>query len=174
MSQTQEVKVPELGESITEAIIATWLRAKGEYVRADEPIVELETDKITVEVPAPTAGLLVEQHGDEGATVNVGALIATIDASADAPADDPAPTTGAAAAPASPAPTASPAPASAPVMPAARAEAQRAGVDTSSIQGSGRGGRVLKEDVQRAATASASVPAPPPSRTKDLEVAESR
>ena len=51
MSQTQEVKVPELGESITEAIIATWLRAKGEYVRADEPIVELETDKITVEVP---------------------------------------------------------------------------------------------------------------------------
>ena len=51
MSQPQEVKVPELGESITEAIIATWLRAKGEYVRADEPIVELETDKITVEVP---------------------------------------------------------------------------------------------------------------------------
>ena len=77
MSQLNQVKVPELGESITEAIIASWLRGVGEYVNADDPIVELETDKITVEVPAPSAGVLVECVGDEGATVNVGALIAT-------------------------------------------------------------------------------------------------
>ena len=86
MPQLNQVKVPELGESITEAIIATWLRGVGEYVQADDPIVELETDKITVEVPAPSAGVLVERVGDEGATVNVGALIATIAAEGAAPA----------------------------------------------------------------------------------------
>ncbi len=158
MPQLNQVKVPELGESITEAIIATWLRGVGEYVNADDPIVELETDKITVEIPAPSAGVLVEQVGDEGATVNVGALIATIDADASPPASAPSPAPSATDA-GPPASTAAPA-AVADVMPAARAEGQRRGVDPATVAGTGRGGRVLKEDVMRASSTSAASAGP--------------
>ena len=162
MSQLNQVKVPELGESITEAIIASWLRGVGEYVNADDPIVELETDKITVEVPAPSAGVLVECVGDEGATVNVGALIATIDGAAARPEQ---PSAAPAASPsAAPAEQPSAAPSSAaPVMPAARAEAHRSNVDPANVAGTGRGGRVLKEDVQRAASTPAAAPPVAPS-----------
>jgi 2-oxoglutarate dehydrogenase E2 component (dihydrolipoamide succinyltransferase) len=160
MPQLNQVKVPELGESITEAIIATWLRGVGEYVNADDPIVELETDKITVEVPAPSAGVLVEQVGDEGATVNVGALIATIDTDASPPASAPSPGPSATDT-APPASTAAPT-AVADVMPAAHAEGQRRGVDPTTVAGSGRGGRVLKEDVMRAASSPAAAKAPTP------------
>ncbi|MGB1698641.1 MAG: 2-oxoglutarate dehydrogenase complex dihydrolipoyllysine-residue succinyltransferase [Nannocystaceae bacterium] len=164
MPQLNQVKVPELGESITEAIIATWLRGVGEYVQADDPIVELETDKITVEVPAPSAGVLVERVGDEGATVNVGALIATIDAEGVAPATSAAETS----ADPAPAPAAAPTPTTdAAVMPAARAEGQRRGIDPSTVQGSGRGGRVLKEDVMRAPTAPAATPRTTPARAPE-------
>jgi 2-oxoglutarate dehydrogenase E2 component (dihydrolipoamide succinyltransferase) len=149
MSTTLEV--PALGESITEAIVAKWLKQVGESVNVDEPVVELETDKITVEVPAPASGVLTRQHAPEGATVNVGDPIAELDASGVAAA---APSPAKPAAPAKSAEPAAPA-----AMPAATHEAGRSGVDLATVEGTGRGGRVLKEDVQRAAAAS-SAPAP--------------
>lgn len=153
------IVVPTLGESITEAIVARWLKQVGEAVAVDEPIVELETDKITVEVPAPSAGVITEHKAEEGATVNVGDSIAALDASASAAAAPAAATPApAAAAPAA----ASSAPGSAPAMPAAAAQAQRSGVDLNQVSGTGRGGRILKEDVVKAAsggTKAASAPA---------------
>lgn len=144
-----------MGESVTEGVIAQWLKNEGDTVAADEPLVEVETDKITVEVPAPSAGVLLKQGAGEGDTVNVGDVIGSIDGNASAAAAAPA-----AAAPAA-APAAPAASAGAAAMPAARAEAQRSGVDVGSVPGTGRGGRVLKEDVQRAASA----PAPTPTRS---------
>src|SRR3954469_10855493 len=75
-----EVKVPTLGESITEATLGQWLKKPGDPVRADEPVASLETDKVAVEVPSPVAGTMTEQMVAEGATVSVGAVIARIDA----------------------------------------------------------------------------------------------
>ncbi|WP_331709209.1 biotin/lipoyl-containing protein, partial [Sphingomonas sp. CCH20-B6] len=95
-----EVKVPVLGESITEATLGEWLKRPGEAVKADEPIASLETDKVSVEVPAPVAGVMGQQLVQPGDTVQVGAVIATVDAG-----------DGAAA---TPAPAAAPAPAPAP------------------------------------------------------------
>lgn len=147
MSTTLEV--PALGESITEAIVAKWLKQIGESVAIDEPVVELETDKITVEVPAPAAGVLTKQFAPEGATVNVGDLIAELDSNAAATA----PVQAAAKAPPAAAPAPVQAPATPAAMPAAQHEAGRSGVDLASVDGTGRGGRILKEDVQRAANA---------------------
>jgi len=148
-----------MGESVTEGVIAQWLKNEGDAVSADEPLVEVETDKITVEVPAPSAGVLRTQGAAEGDTVNVGDVIGSIDADGSAAQAAPA---AAAPAPAA-APAAVPAPAgSAPAMPAAQAEAGRSGVDLGSVQGTGRGGRILKEDVQRAASAPAPKPAAAP------------
>ena len=73
-----EIKVPTLGESVTEATVAKWFKQAGEAVAADEPLVELETDKVTVEVPAPSAGTIAEIKAPAGTTVNVGALLGTI------------------------------------------------------------------------------------------------
>lgn len=161
------IKVPALGESISEAIIAKWLKQPGEAIKVDEPVVELETDKITVEVPSPVAGVLKQQLAEVGATINVGDVIAEIEegaaaaagAQADAEAAADAEAQAAAAAPA-PEPARAPAPAraAAPAMPAARAEAARTGVDLGAVEGTGRGGRILKEDVQRAAAAPAAKP----------------
>src|SRR5712675_116613 len=75
---TAEIKVPSLGESITEATVAKWLKHPGETVAADEPIAELETDKVTLEVPAPVSGTLAEVLAEEGANVPVGAVLGTI------------------------------------------------------------------------------------------------
>jgi len=158
-----EIRVPQMGESVTEGVIATWLKAEGDSVQADEAIVEVETDKITVEVPAPAAGVLKRRAAEVGQTVAVGDVIGELEAGAGAteapkPAAAPAPA-------ASAAPAAAPAPSAAPAMPAARAEAQRSNVDLGSVDGTGRGGRVLKEDVQRVAeqsrTAKPSAPAKP-------------
>ena len=155
---TLEIIVPPLGESISEAIIARWLKQTGDAVAADEPIVELETDKITVEVRAPSSGVLGKLLAAEGERVMIGQVIAQLDssASATAPAAPPAP--------AAPAPTRLPAPAptstSGEAMPAARAEAARTGVDLGDVTGTGRGGRILKEDVQQAAAKPAAAPAP--------------
>ena len=153
---TLEIIVPPLGESISEAIIARWLKQTGDAVAADEPIVELETDKITVEVRAPSSGVLGKLLAAEGERVMIGQVIAQLDssASATAPAAPPAP--------AAPAPTRLPAPASTSgeAMPAARAEAARTGVDLGDVTGTGRGGRILKEDVQQAAAKPAAAPAP--------------
>src|SRR5262245_30819801 len=109
-----DLRVPALGESITEAIIAKWLKKVGEATADDEPVVDLETDKVSVQLPAPAAGVLVEQKFAEGATVKVGDIIGSIDAKASAkPAAAPAPAPAPAAAAPAPAPAPVPAPAAA-------------------------------------------------------------
>ncbi len=153
------IKVPALGESITEAIIANWLQPVGARVEVDQPLVELETDKVTVEVPSPVAGILTRHGAVKGATVRVGEVIGEVDTGASEPVapahSQPTPSQPA---PSQPAPTdRSQIPAAA--MPSARAEAARSGVDLDSVSGTGRGGRILKEDVQRAAQPVAPAPA---------------
>jgi 2-oxoglutarate dehydrogenase E2 component (dihydrolipoamide succinyltransferase) len=155
-----EVKVPTLGESVTEATVGQWLKKPGEAVKADEPIVSLETDKVAVDVPAPVAGTLGDIIAKEGDTVNVGALLATINEGAAAAASS-AP----AAAPAAKAEAAAPAPAaSAPVSddeeggnltlsPAVRRLVLEHGLDPSKIKGTGKDGRLTKDDVTAAVAA---------------------
>ncbi|SEH19463.1 2-oxoglutarate dehydrogenase E2 component [Sphingopyxis sp. YR583] len=164
-----EVKVPTLGESVTEATIGEWLKKPGEAVALDEPIASLETDKVAVEVPSPVAGVMGQQLAAVGDTVNVGAAIATIEAggaaAAPAPAAAaPAPAKAEAAAPA-PAATAAPAGESVDTVttmsPAVRRLVLEHGVDPTKIQGSGKDGRLTKEDVLAAANnAPAAAPAP--------------
>jgi 2-oxoglutarate dehydrogenase E2 component (dihydrolipoamide succinyltransferase) len=159
---TIEVRVPTLGESVTEATVATWFKKPGDAVAADEMLCELETDKVTVEVPAPAAGTLGEIVAPEGSTVGVAALLATINegASAAPKAAEPAP------APA-PAPTPAPAPAVAKDVenaPSAVKIMAEKGIDPATVQGTGRDGRVMKEDVLAAVAAPkpAAAPAPAP------------
>lgn len=166
-----EVKVPTLGESVTEATIGEWLKKPGEAVALDEPIASLETDKVAVEVPSPVAGVMGQQLAAVGDTVNVGAAIATIEAGGAAAA--PAPT-AAAPAPAAKAEAAAPAPAATAaaaaegvdtvttMSPAVRRLVLEHGVDPTKIQGSGKDGRLTKEDVLAAANnAPEAAPAPP-------------
>ncbi len=149
-----EVKVPTLGESVTEATIGEWLKQPGEAVALDEPIASLETDKVAVEVPSPVAGVMGQQVVAVGDTVNVGAVIATIEAGG-AAAATPAP----AAAPAAKAEAAAPAPATASedsvttLSPAVRRLVLEHGLDPSKIKGTGKDGRLTKEDVLAAANA---------------------
>ncbi len=152
-----EVKVPVLGESITEATLGQWLKKPGEAVAADEPIASLETDKVAIEVPSPVAGVMGAYAVEEGATVNVGAVIASIEAGSGAPAAAPAPAVAATAlqpvatAPA-PAPVAAPAENSdLPLSPAVRRLVLELGIDPSKIKGTGKDGRLTKEDVVAAA-----------------------
>ncbi len=159
-----EVKVPVLGESITEATLGQWLKKPGEAVAADEPIVSLETDKVAVEVPAPAAGVMGAYLVEEGATVNVGALLTMIEAGTGAPAPAPAKTVAApavaassASVPAATAPVA-PAPADAgdlTLSPAVRRLVLEHGLDPSKIRGTGKDGRLTKEDVLAAASGNA-------------------
>jgi 2-oxoglutarate dehydrogenase E2 component (dihydrolipoamide succinyltransferase) len=180
------IKVPPLGESIVEATISRWLKREGEAVTAGETLVELETDKVTVEVPATTSGVLVRRAHQEGDVVTLGAVLAELDESAtakpaaSAPAASPSPP-----APAPPAATPesrpaveakpTPAPSSAPVQapeevrasPAARRMSAEEGVDLRTVQGTGRGGVVSKPDVvehmsRTAASASTAAPPAPP------------
>ena len=168
-----EIKVPTLGESVTEATVAKWLKAPGEAVAVDEPLVELETDKVTLEVNATAAGTLAEIVAPEGSNVAVGALLGRIgDGAAGAkPAAKPAPKTAEKPAPAAkpaPAPAARPAPAPAAAAampgPAARKLIAESGVDPATIAGTGKDGRVTKGDVvqlmERAPAAAAPAPAP--------------
>jgi len=157
-----DIKVPTLGESVTEATIAKWKKAVGEAVVADEVIVELETDKITMEVNATASGVLTSITMPEGSTVAVGQVIGAIDSSATAsvatPATSPAPASTAA-----PAATSS----SVVAMPSAAKLASEQGIDTATIAGTGKDGRVTKGDVLQAtnaapATAQAPAPAPRP------------
>ena len=161
-----EVKVPTLGESVTEATIGEWLKQPGEAVALDEPIASLETDKVAVEVPSPVAGVMGQQVVAVGDTVNVGAVIATIEAGdgkAAAPAAAaPAPAKAEAAAPA-PAATASEESGDGvtTLSPAVRRLVLEHGLDPSKIKGSGKDGRLTKEDVLAAANnAPAAAPAP--------------
>ncbi len=156
-----EIKVPTLGESVTEATIAKWFKNVGDAVKADEPLCELETDKVTVEVPAPAAGMLSAITAPAGTTVAVGAKLGELEAGAAGKAAAPA---AAAPAPAKAAPAAA-----APVAiasdkqpgPAARKALSEAGLDASAVAGSGKDGRVTKTDVAAAAAAPKPAPAAP-------------
>ena len=172
-----EVKVPALGESITEATVGQWLKAPGDAVALDEPIVSLETDKVAVEVPSPVAGTLTEQVAKEGDTVAVGALLALIGAASDAAAggssqSEPVVETSSAPAPAEvvaneakPVEPASQNDASLTLSPAVRRAVLANHVDPSGIRGSGKDGRITKDDVMAAATAKTSAPPPAPAAT---------
>ena len=154
-----EVNVPVFAESITEGTLLAWHKKAGEAVARDEVLVDIETDKVVLEVPAPQAGVLVEIIVTEGDTVESQQVLARIDTEAAVTAAAPASQAPAAeAAPAAPASNAQ----AGVAMPAAAKLAAEKGVDVASVQGSGRDGRVLKEDVQNApAAARAAAPAAP-------------
>ena len=160
-----DIRVPTLGESVTEATIGKWFKQPGEAVAVDEPLVELETDKVTIEVPAPAAGVLSEVMVKDGETVAVGALLGQIMDGAGAAK----PT--ATAAPPKPAPAAKPiaAPApqpvtgakpDAPLAPSVRRISAETGMDASTVPGSGKDGRVTKGDMLAAIERAASAPTP--------------
>ena len=143
-----EIKVPTLGESISEATLGQWLKKPGEAVKADEPVASLETDKVAIEVPAPVAGIMGDYIVEEGTTVNVGAVIGTVSeggAAATAPK-----------AVAEPVAASTPAPAASegsdlPLSPAVRRLVLEQGIDPTRIKGTGKDGRLTKEDVLAAA-----------------------
>ncbi|HUZ91662.1 MAG TPA: 2-oxoglutarate dehydrogenase complex dihydrolipoyllysine-residue succinyltransferase [Methylocella sp.] len=166
-----EIRVPTLGESVTEATIGRWFKQPGEAVLADEPIVELETDKVTLEVNAPAPGILAEIAAKDGETVSVGALLGQIEDSAAATppkAETKAkakPVAPPSAAPPSPAPAAPAPPREMPASPAAAKIAADHGLDAAVVEGSGKRGQVLKGDVLdyiAKAPAPSPVPAPAP------------
>jgi 2-oxoglutarate dehydrogenase E2 component (dihydrolipoamide succinyltransferase) len=138
------VRVPELGESVANGTIARWLVKEGERVERDQPLVEITTDKVDAEIPAPVAGVVTSLLAAEGETVEIGAVIAQIEESPGAAASPPA---------AKPAPPAAvPAAEAARATPLAKRAAQEAGVPLASVTGSGPSGRVMKADVEAART----------------------
>jgi 2-oxoglutarate dehydrogenase E2 component (dihydrolipoamide succinyltransferase) len=169
-----EIRVPSLGESVTEATIGRWFKKAGEAVTADEPLVELETDKVTIEVPAPAGGVLSEIAVQNGETVAVGALLGQITegavgaaaaldekvsraagaereaARARAPEPRPAPAPP-------PQPAAGPA---APVAPSVRRLSAETGIDVATVEGTGKDGRVTKGDMLAAIERAAAAPTP--------------
>jgi len=170
------IVLPALGESVTEGTVTRWLRAVGDVVAADEPLLEVSTDKVDTEIPAPASGTLLEISVGEDQTVPVGTQLGLIgDGAAPAAAPPPPP---APAAPPPPAPPAAPAPPPAPSAPAPSAPASQAsdayvtplvrrlaeqqGIDLSTVVGTGVGGRIRKQDVLAAASAAASAAAAPP------------
>lgn len=158
-----EVKVPMLSESVAEATLLSWHKKQGEFVKRDETLIDIETDKVVLELPAPDSGVLVSIVKGDGGTVASQEVIATIDTEATASAGPSAAAVPAAvAATATVATAAASAPASAAVMPAAQKIATEQNVATDTLAGSGRGGRVTKEDVLGAVQARAVAPAPAP------------
>lgn len=150
-----DVKVPMLSESVSEGTLLEWKKKVGEAVARDEILIDIETDKVVLEVPSPQAGVLVEIVAQDGETVVADQVLARIDTAATAAAEAPA------AAPAEAAPATAPAAAqNNAAMPAAAKLAAETGVDVNALQGSGRDGRVLKEDVQNAAAKPAAAAAP--------------
>ncbi|WP_299151374.1 2-oxoglutarate dehydrogenase complex dihydrolipoyllysine-residue succinyltransferase [uncultured Tateyamaria sp.] len=150
-----DVMVPTLGESVTEATVSTWFKAVGDSVAQDEMLCELETDKVSVEVPSPAAGVLAEITAPEGATVDASAKLAVISSSG-APAK-------AAESNAPPPPAAQgTARSDTEDAPAAKKAMAEAGLSADQVTGSGRDGRIMKDDVAKAVAAAASAPAPAP------------
>jgi len=188
-AQGTEITMPALGESVTEGTVTRWLKQVGDHVDVDEPLLEVSTDKVDTEIPSPVAGTLLEIAAGEDSTVEVGGKLAVIGSGASAPAAAPAPAPApapAAPAPAAPAPAPAPvatAPAPAPAAPVAAAPAPAAsaedtngapyvtplvrklasenGIDLNSLQGTGVGGRIRKQDVLAAVEAK-KAPAPAP------------
>jgi 2-oxoglutarate dehydrogenase E2 component (dihydrolipoamide succinyltransferase) len=160
-----ELKVPSAGESITEVVIATWLKKEGDSVKRDEPVVEIETDKATLEVPAPVAGVLRGVTKKQGDGATVGEVIAQIEEGAGAGATPPQ--SASQTTQPTPSTVTPPSPPSGGtgqeggfVMPAAQKLAAEKGVDASAVQGTGPGGRVLKEDVQKVVSSPSNQSAP--------------
>ncbi len=165
-AMAMEIRVPTLGESVSEAIIGKWFKKPGDAVKADEPLVELETDKVTLEVNAPASGVLSEVLAKDGETVGVGALLGQITEGA-------AGTVSAvAAAPQKPKPAAGPAPAAMPAAPAAAKIAADNNIDPNAIVGSGKRGQVLKGDVLAAIAAPSLAAAPAPIAVRALSPAD--
>ncbi|EHS50485.1 2-oxoglutarate dehydrogenase, E2 subunit, dihydrolipoamide succinyltransferase [Rhizobium sp. PDO1-076] len=151
-----EIRVPTLGESVSEATIGTWFKKVGDVVKADEPLVELETDKVTVEVPSPVSGVLTEIVAQNGETVGLGALLGQIsEGAAGSVSAAPAPAPAAAPAAAAQAPAA----AAMPAAPAAAKVAADNNISTADVDGSGKRGQVLKGDVLAAIAKGSSAPA---------------
>jgi 2-oxoglutarate dehydrogenase E2 component (dihydrolipoamide succinyltransferase) len=160
-----EIRVPTLGESVTEATIGRWFKKAGDAVAVDEPLVELETDKVTIEVPAPSAGVLGEITAKDGETVAVGALLGQItDGAAGArPAAAPPKAATPAPAPAAPPPAAAAPktlPPDAPLAPSVRRISAESGLDAATVPGSGKDGRVTKGDMLAAIEKAAAAPTP--------------
>ncbi|HVX98927.1 MAG TPA: 2-oxoglutarate dehydrogenase complex dihydrolipoyllysine-residue succinyltransferase [Pseudorhodoplanes sp.] len=156
-----DIRVPTLGESVTEATIGKWFKKPGDAVAVDEPLVELETDKVTIEVPAPAAGVLSEIAAKDGETVAVGALLGQIREGAGGAGAKPAAASAAAPAPAK---SAAPAPAAArsdaPLAPSVRKLSAESGIDASAVPGTGKDGRVTKGDMLAAIERAAQAPVP--------------
>ena len=175
-----EIRVPALGESVSEATVASWFKKVGEAVSADEMLCELETDKVTVEAPSPVTGVLTEIIANEGDTVEPNALLAIVEEGAAATA---APAAAASAAPAA-APASQPAPAAGGARdvedaPSAKKAMAEAGLSRDQVEGTGRDGRVMKDDVQRAvsggaASAPVAAAAPAPQAEREERVKMSR
>jgi 2-oxoglutarate dehydrogenase E2 component (dihydrolipoamide succinyltransferase) len=173
-----EIRVPTLGESVTEATIGKWFKKPGEAVAVDEPLVELETDKVTIEVPAPAAGVLADIAAKDGDTVAVGAVLGQIKEGAGGAAKSaPATPSVAGASPSASSPPGQPAPAAAPkavtsaapatakpvdapLAPSVRKLAAESGVGAASLAGSGKDGRVTKGDMLAAIERAAAAPTP--------------
>jgi 2-oxoglutarate dehydrogenase E2 component (dihydrolipoamide succinyltransferase) len=162
-----EVKVPQLSESVAEATLLAWRKKVGESVKRDENLIDIETDKVVLELPAPADGVLAKIIRSDGGTVKAGEVIATIDTEAKAavsavvpPKMGTQPAAQAPAAPARPLAAVKPHAAPAPAMPAARKIAGEKGVDTGAVSGSGRGGRVTKADVLAHEAKAPAAPAP--------------
>jgi 2-oxoglutarate dehydrogenase E2 component (dihydrolipoamide succinyltransferase) len=175
-----EIRVPTLGESVTEATIGKWFKKPGDAVAVDEPLVELETDKVTIEVPAPAAGVLADIAAKDGQTVAVGALLGQIKEGEGAPSkttpaplgrpdqktdttapinaaeEEPRPRPETSSRPETPSKAAS----SAPPAPSVRKLAAESGVDVSTVPGSGKDGRVTKGDMMAAIERAAAAPTP--------------
>ncbi|MDQ3702422.1 MAG: 2-oxo acid dehydrogenase subunit E2, partial [Chloroflexota bacterium] len=153
-----EIRVPQLGESVVEATIARWLKKEGDALAAGDPVVELETEKVNIEVPADAAGVLAQIAHREGETVRVGEVLGVLDGEPPQTATDGAADSAVAAPPPESA-------VSAQVTPVARRLAEEHGIDPQGVPGSGPGGRVMKEDVleliERAAPPAAPQGVPP-------------
>jgi 2-oxoglutarate dehydrogenase E2 component (dihydrolipoamide succinyltransferase) len=179
-----DIRVPTLGESVTEATIGKWFKKPGDAVAVDEPLVELETDKVTIEVPAPAAGVLSEIAAKDGETVAVGALLGAINPGAGAPAApakaaETAKAAEAAKAQAPAALAATPAPVQAPpkvaaidvpLAPSVRRLAGESGVEPAVVPGTGKDGRVTKGDMLAAIERAASSPVPVPQPAASVQV----
>jgi 2-oxoglutarate dehydrogenase E2 component (dihydrolipoamide succinyltransferase) len=157
---TVEIKVPAMGESVTEATISKWFKKEGDAVKRDEPLLELETDKVTVEVPSPADGAIESIAAQAGATVTVGALLGAIAEGKAGAAAKPAAAAPKAEAPKPVAPAPVAAKTDSPAMPSAQRIAAESGIATASVAGTGKDGRVTKGDMLGALAARASAPAP--------------
>jgi 2-oxoglutarate dehydrogenase E2 component (dihydrolipoamide succinyltransferase) len=158
-----EIRVPALGESVTEATIGKWFKKPGDAVAVDEPLVELETDKVTIEVPAPAAGVLSGIAVKDGETVAVGALLGEIKEGAGAApvkAGQPSGQSAPQPPPSAPKPAAKAPPAETPLAPSVRRLAAESGTDAATVPGSGKDGRVTKGDMLAAIERAAAQPMP--------------